>query len=217
MYADEVKPKTVSGNLTTVYKEIRLLVAHQLGEYRAEIERQRISRPHLLNIPLFSSLHGRVTTTAIRKLFHELEYSRKPEFPTTCSCNITKTCGLPCAHEVSRYNGAGTPIPASAIHSHWWYSPPQHSSFPVEPDVVIREPRSILRRRRVELPSTNQSVGGSADISLSQDSYRTETNEEVERTNPGLLTRKQGRGTQSKYIPQRFCHMLTMFRKTLLL
>lgn len=143
-----------------MYNEIRLLVQNQLGEYRAEVEHQRISRPHLLNIPLFSSLHGRVTTTAIRKLLYELEYSRQPDFPTTCTCIVTRTHGLPCAHDLRHYTAAGAPVDVAAIHRHWFYDPAQPTIHQDGVDSILLEPTLPQPRLR-----PGQSAGNSSQSS----------------------------------------------------
>ncbi len=227
----------LSGNLITVYKEIRLLVQSQLGEYRAEVEEQRISRLHLLNIPLFSSLHGHVTTAAIRMLFYELEAARQPDFTSTCRCTLPTTHGLPCAHDVLRCFQAGMPVSLEDINRHWFYTQ-MHDTMPSEVtgDMVL-EPRLRAPCRVIEAEEDNSDADINKTEPLSQSSSPAQDNTVASDANAlrqstsvqALPARRQNRsslhlssvGERQRNTQGKFCSIYILFLtsswKTLLL
>ncbi len=76
-----------------------------------------------MNVPFFAPLIGKFTSYALNKLADELTRSRRPDFPSVCTGTFARTMGLPCGHELKRWNSENSPLQPAQIHRHWFYLP----------------------------------------------------------------------------------------------
>ncbi len=148
----------------------------QCRNYQTAIDQQRVTRLHSVNIPLFSSLIGRVTNTALTKMNSELVLSGRPDYPALCSCRTLTTMGYPCGHYLRRCQAAGNPVPLSTIHRHWRFEPLQATTALAEPELVIRAPRCQTRRNTVSSGSESP-AHSEEDESLSAEEAHSDTTE----------------------------------------
>lgn len=77
---------------------------------------------HKFKSVIFESLRGVVSNHALQLILDEVERGGKSEAgvdPRVCKCNLRKTCGLPCAHELTEYVREDKPIPLTAVDDFW--------------------------------------------------------------------------------------------------
>ncbi len=108
--------KAMNGNLNAVYRSVRDLVQQQSERYRVTIDQHRLTHLYYINTPLFAPLQRKVTNTVLRLLNNELELSRQPDFPTSCTCTTMTAMGFPCGHYLQQRVAAGESVPLSEIH-----------------------------------------------------------------------------------------------------
>lgn len=77
---------------------------------------------HKFKPVIFKSLRGMVSNHALQLILDEVVKGGKSKAgvdPRVCGCNLRKTCGLPCAHELTEYIREDKPIPLSAVDGFW--------------------------------------------------------------------------------------------------
>jgi hypothetical protein len=153
-------------------------------------DRQRITRLHSVNIPLFSQSNGRVTNTALRKLHTELEHSRRPDFSTECSCKTLTTMGYPCGHYLQQCIASGTPVPLLLVHRHWSFESLDPGRPHSSPERVIREPALPLARRQGQHNERGSDAEVSSEIEVSE-SVDEEDDESISSMVSGIVRRAQ--------------------------
>lgn len=99
---------------------IHQLIQSQDTAIKASIERSRTIIPHRFNIYYFQDLRGLVSIEALDLIWIEFEQSKNVgEADYRCSCQIRRSYGLPCAHELVMYVSKGQTIPLDAIDRFW--------------------------------------------------------------------------------------------------
>ncbi len=132
-----------TGDLRTVYHNIRSLIKSQDAEYQAKLGAGLRKISHKVNQPLFASLVGRVTKPALDKIYEELERSRRRDFPLECHCTIQKVMGLPCGHVLAEAVTKGYPISLAMVHQHWQHRDVDHEGDGEEN--LVLDPLTVRR------------------------------------------------------------------------
>ncbi|XP_062010559.1 uncharacterized protein LOC133726936 [Rosa rugosa] len=97
-----------------------LLCLHHI-EVKASFEKSRCFVQHEFRHAYLRDLIGFVSISALNKIVCEANSAEYigSESLALCNCDIRKTHGLPCAHEIAEYKRCDRPIPISSVHRHW--------------------------------------------------------------------------------------------------
>ena len=87
---------------------------------KTSFEKSKNVISHKFRVALFQELRGFVSSTALNLLHDEMKNLPEGVLDAgTCGCILRRTCGLPCAHELSEYVTRRMPIPLEQIDVFW--------------------------------------------------------------------------------------------------
>ncbi len=187
-----------TGDLRTVYHSIRDLIEWQQFEYTVAIGNQELSVAHRVNRPLFAALIGRVTGTALAKLYNELERSRRQDFPSACSCTISRVMGLPCGHRIADYVRTDTPIPLSDIDQHWYFEPTEVEDQ--DPAPALLDPLPIPSRSSKRSTTLTRRLPSAWEVELEAAERRGAQAPALQQRQATRQTKRKAAGTSADHV-----------------
>ncbi|KAL8511981.1 hypothetical protein ACS0TY_018443 [Phlomoides rotata] len=110
------------GNFETCWDQIHTLYAASHNAIKCSFEKSINVVQHKFKSVIFKSLRGMVSIHALQLILDEVERCGRSEAGVdlrVCGCNLRKTCGLPCAHELTEYIREDKPIPLSVVDDFW--------------------------------------------------------------------------------------------------
>ena len=114
------------GDLRGVFNKLQNFWNAQYTNLKSSVAQQLIRPKHSTNIPLFAAILQQVHSYALQKLVRE--YTKLPKSgppPSSCSCSIQQSIGLPCYHTIwARRQEVGV-IRLEDIHPHWHVTRPE--------------------------------------------------------------------------------------------
>jgi hypothetical protein len=116
------------GDLRGVFVRLELFWKAQLDSIITIVGQQKLRPKSHTNIPLFAALISQVHGFALEIILVEnrkLPATGPP--PSSCTCTIQQSHGLPCYHIVWNRKSSGGAILLSDIHPHWHYDQPSSS------------------------------------------------------------------------------------------
>lgn len=108
------------GNFKTCWARIHTLMETSHNAIKSGFEKSANVVHHKFKSPIFKELRGMVSIAALDKIHEAMECMGEGGVdPLLCGCVLRKTCGLPCAHEISEYVRLGKAIPVGSVDSFW--------------------------------------------------------------------------------------------------
>ena len=128
------------GNFVTCWDHFHTLMEASHTAIKDSFEKSKNVISHKFRVAIFQDLRGFVSSTAL-KLMHE-EMQNLPEGVLEvekCGCTLRRTCGLPCAHELSEYVSKKMPIQLEEIDE-FWRKLDMKPRVLADVDTVVEEP-----------------------------------------------------------------------------
>ncbi|KAJ3453427.1 hypothetical protein MRS44_017674 [Fusarium solani] len=123
--------KTSQVDLFEAWRTIKLVLANQLAELKANQARQHITIPLQLSGALYSNIRGWISHEALRRV--EAQRQRLSREHPACTGVFTKTLGLPCAHSLKPLLDEYQPLLLHHFHSHWYLQRSGSPQLLIEP------------------------------------------------------------------------------------
>ena len=112
--------QTSMGDLETCWTNIHTLMEATHNAIKGSFEKSINVIQHKYRRGIYQSIRGFVSTTALQLIHDEIQGLPEGVMDATdCECVLRKTCGLPCAHELSEYVSKGLPIQLDEIDDYW--------------------------------------------------------------------------------------------------
>jgi hypothetical protein len=153
------------GDLKGVFDKLKLFWAEQYASIQSTIAQQQLRPKHSVNVPLFAAVLKQVHSCALERILKELKKlpDTKPP-PSSCTCSIQQSIGLPCYHTLYERKLSTGVVHLKDIHAHWHYSRPEPGTLstpalPVLNPLVVKgkgRPRGALGTGRVAPTSTRR-------------------------------------------------------------
>lgn len=125
-----------TGSLFTVVNSIELLLENQLKDWRQRLNGAKNVVAHQHRIPMFRKLINFVPGFGLWKVYEQYQRVMKSLEPNgqpleACTGTYEKTMGLPCSHRIAALYRNRSVLKPEDLHSHWLYSKPKITSFPL--------------------------------------------------------------------------------------
>jgi hypothetical protein len=132
------------GGLAEVFSKLKLFWTDQHQKIRTAIAQQQLSPKHSMNIPLFAAVLKQVHGYALQRIL--VEHAKLPARlvgppPTSCTCSIQQSIGLPCYHTIWQRKLSSGVIYLEDIHPHWYFSRPEPGPLSIP---AISHPLPVL-------------------------------------------------------------------------
>ena len=114
------------GDLRGVFNKLKNFWNAQYATLQSELAQQQILPKHSINIPLFTAILQKVHGYTLQKLAKE--YTKLPKSgppPSSCSCSIQQSIGLPCYHTIWKRKQEVSVILLEDIHPYWHITRPE--------------------------------------------------------------------------------------------
>ena len=111
-----------TGGFDTVWSQIHSQIESQINEIYAEFAKSSRIRKHVISYRCFQALNGVVTHEALNLMDQKRKVGMTAgvwEDPSTCTCYLRNTHGLPCAHEIAEKERKQELFFSSDIHVFW--------------------------------------------------------------------------------------------------
>lgn len=102
-----------------------------------------------MNIPLFAAVLKQVHGYALQRTL--VEHAKLPARgapPTSCTCSIQQSIGLPCYHTIYQRKLSSGEIYLEDIHPHWYFSRPEPGLQAISHPLPVLEPLVMQGRGR---------------------------------------------------------------------
>ncbi|KAJ4715747.1 Calmodulin-binding transcription activator 2 [Melia azedarach] len=108
------------GNFETSWEKIHSLLELQHTDIRASFEKSLTVVQDQFKHAEFKELRGFVSVNALHIILSESKRANSIGVDlSTCECIIRRTHGLPCAHEIAKFQRESRPIPLKSIDLYW--------------------------------------------------------------------------------------------------
>ncbi|MCL7042826.1 hypothetical protein MKW94_005114 [Papaver nudicaule] len=110
-----------AGGFFTCWEAMHNMINRQIFQIKSSFEKSLTSVSDEHQIPAFDELRNHVSHYAMELIRLEVNQSKDLDTDVTaCKCSFRSTHGLPCVHELMKFNTQeGRPIPLSVIDKHW--------------------------------------------------------------------------------------------------
>ena len=152
-------------DLKGVFDKLKLFWAEQHASIQSTTAQQQLRPKHSVNVPLFAAVLKQVHSCALERILKELKKlpDTKPP-PSSCTCSIQQSIGLPCYHTLYERKLSTGVVHLKDIHTHWHYSRPEPGTLstpalPVMNPLVVKgkgRPLGALGTGRVAPTSTRR-------------------------------------------------------------
>jgi hypothetical protein len=136
------------GDLKGVFDKLKLFWAEQHASIQSTVAQQQLRPKHSVNVPLFAAVLKQVHSCALERILKELKKlpDKKPP-PSSCTCSIQQSIGLPCYHTLYERKLSTGVVHLKDIHAHWHYSRPEPGTLST-PDLPILNPLVVKGKGR---------------------------------------------------------------------
>ena len=114
------------GDLRGVFNKLKLFWTAQHATIQSTVAQQQLRPKHSVNIPLFAAVLKQVHGYALQKILEEhTKLPARGPPPSSCTCSIQQSIGLPCYHTIWQRKLSSGVIHLEDIHPHWYFSRPE--------------------------------------------------------------------------------------------
>jgi hypothetical protein len=115
------------GDLRGVFERLKLFWTAQQSSIQSTVAQQQLRPKHSVNIPLFAAVLQHVHAYALQKILQEQRKlpARGGPPPSSCTCSIQQSIGLPCYHTIWQRRQESGAIRLEDIHPHWYITRPE--------------------------------------------------------------------------------------------
>jgi hypothetical protein len=119
------------GDLSGVFERLKLFWTAQQPSIPSTVAQQQLRPKHGVNIPLFAAVLQHIHTYALQKILQEQRKlpARDGPPPSSCTCLIKQSMGLPCYHTIYQRQQESGVIRLEDIHPHWYVIKPESGTY----------------------------------------------------------------------------------------
>ena len=141
------------GDLRGVFNNLKLFWKAQHASIESTVAQQQLRPRHSVNTPLFAAILQHIHAYALQKILQEERKlpARGGPPPSSCTCSIQQSMGLPCYHKIWQRRQESGAIRLEDIHPHWYITRPEpgpDSRLPISHPLPVLNPLPVQGRGR---------------------------------------------------------------------